>query len=132
METSKEILNVEQIICVSKITYTVQIFIKVPGLSAILYNRKHVEEPTRGACFQVNTERLNQYVVENLTVFKFNQLSGMENQKQNFIACAGPSRYSDVLLCNIQDLQDSTITCPSWIQDPQDPTKYFLSEIQDL
>ena len=36
-----------------------------------------------------------------------------------------------LLLCKIQDLQDSTTDCPNWIQDPQDPAESFLSEIQD-
>ena len=45
------------------------------------------------------------------------------------IGCKVSSKYSD-LLCKIRDLQDPTITTSSWIQDPQDPVEYFLSEIR--
>ena len=66
-----------------------------------------------------------------LTVHKFKRNILIRNQKQNFIGCEGTSRYSDILLGKIRDLQDPTAGCQSLIQDPQDPTKYFLSEIQD-
>ena len=66
-----------------------------------------------------------------LRVLKFKRRIDMGNRNQNFIGCQGSSRYSDVLLCKIQDMQDP-ITCSNWIQDPQDPTKSSVSEIQDF
>ena len=58
-----------------------------------------------------------------LTELRFKQRIDMGNQKENFIGCKASSRYSDILLCKIHDLQDPTITCPIRIQDPQDPAK---------
>ena len=36
------------------------------------------------------------------------------------------------MFCKIQDVQDLTTSYSSWIQDPQDPAEYFLSEIKIL
>ena len=47
------------------------------------------------------------------------------------VGCAGLDNSVALLLCKIQEPQDPTITCPSWIQDSQDPAKSFLSEIHD-
>ena len=66
-----------------------------------------------------------------LTELKFKQSIDMGNQKQNFIGYKGYSKHGDILLCKIEDLQDPTIPCQSWIQDSQDPTKCFLPEIQE-
>ena len=63
-----------------------------------------------------------------LTVLTFKRRIDMGNYMQNFIGCQGSSRYSDISLCKIQNPQDPTITCTSWIQDPQDRTK---SSIRD-
>ena len=61
----------------------------------------------------------------NILVLKFKQRINMRNLDPNFIGCKGSSTCSDILLCKIQDIQDPTITCPTWIQDLQDPTKIF-------
>ena len=54
----------------------------------------------------------------------------MGNQKENFIGLKDVQNILALLLFKIQNLQDPTITCSSWIQDPQHLANLFLSDIQ--
>ena len=57
-----------------------------------------MEEPTRWACFQLNTEWMFNVWLKFLTVLKFKQRKDMANQKQNVIDCMGCSKYSDLIV----------------------------------
>ena len=88
--------------------------------------KKNVEEPTRWDYCQVNTEWLSQCVVEILNSAQVYAVHRHGETDANFIGYKKDiQNIVTLLLCKIQDLQDPTTTCSSWIQDSPNPPKFF-------
>ena len=65
-----------------------------------------------------------------LKVIKFQQRIDMGNQSKISLDVKDVQNTVTLLLCKIQNLQESTTTCSSWIQYLQDPAESSLSKIQ--